>query len=211
MNRNNTNLLFLVIISLMPCVAISGDIEIGEDPKHYDDPTKNEVVNSGVKDYEPSILLSNYHDVKMNGKGNRWHVAGDIGYVSGIRILGRSDRSAEWFEYRHLYDVESSLVKDHTYTVQMQGKGNGYYTCNTNNVVTELYYYDEGDDSVERFRCSEVDSKKGKNVSVEGHTWKSVSNGWKTCSDKYAVTGFYYYDSGDDYIAEIRCSKIVVR
>ncbi|OCQ22534.1 hypothetical protein A7985_00785 [Pseudoalteromonas luteoviolacea] len=102
-----------------------------------------------------------------------------------------------------------TLSSSEIYDIFMNGNGNGndWYECAGGFVVTGMYFYVEGDRSVERFECKRV---MGKSTSYL-HSHKDADiNGPVVCGkvdgrETYA-TGFYYQETGDGRIRYMQCS-----
>ncbi|ASA54867.1 hypothetical protein [Vibrio gazogenes] len=139
---------------------------------------------------------------QMNGKGTGWY--GVNGGINGVYGSGGSDRSIEKFQYE---TPSWGWGNYRTAQIQMDGKGSKDYLCPKNSIITELYYEDSGDDSVEAFRCLEVDPYS---VTVKSVSWEHVKYTGNTyCPKGSYLSGMTYKDYGDDYVERIHCSTIV--
>ncbi|SJN59312.1 hypothetical protein VR7878_03351 [Vibrio ruber DSM 16370] len=137
---------------------------------------------------------------QMNGKGTGWY--GVNGGINAVYGAGDTDRSIERFHYEK---PSWGWATYKTTTKQMDGNGSKDYFCPNNSIITELYYEDSGDDSIEAFRCLEVAQH-----TVEGVGWKHVKYTGETyCPKGSYLSGMSYKDYGDDYVEQIYCSKLV--
>lgn len=144
----------------------------------------------------------------MLGKGNNWHIAHYANRRLAVHILSalnaREDRSLYGFQAKDIDGMPLSSTQ--RYTVFMNGNGNGWYECASGFVVTGMYFYDQGDRSVERFECTKVLGKSTyplfdfQNADINGPVVCGKVHG----KDTY-TTGFYYQDTGDDRIRFMLC------
>ncbi|KZN50128.1 hypothetical protein [Pseudoalteromonas luteoviolacea] len=162
----------------------------------------------------PEAMISSTVDTQafefytMLGKGNRWHIAYHVNRRLAVHILSalnaRGDRSLYGFQAEDIDGM--ALVSTQIYDVFMNGNGNGWYECASGFVVTGMYFYDEGDRSVERFECTRVLGKTTypmfdyQNADINGPVVCGKMHG----KDTY-TTGFYYQDTGDDRIRYMQC------
>ncbi|CCO48833.1 exported hypothetical protein [Vibrio nigripulchritudo SOn1] len=138
----------------------------------------------------------------MNGNGTDWY--GTNGGITKLYGAG-GDRSVEQYYSRSYGEVPWYWATTATVHVQMDGQGSGNYRCPSNHIVTELYYYDGGDDSIEAFRCR----------AMRSHSTYSESSlifipysGTASCPSGKYITGLRYKDTGDDYVEAILCSSV---
>ncbi|MBQ4837849.1 MULTISPECIES: hypothetical protein [Pseudoalteromonas] len=139
---------------------------------------------------------------RMNGNGSGWYATN--GGIRAVYGAGGSDRSVEQFLADTYGSVPWYWATTATVKVQMDGNGSKAYRCPRNHLVTELYYADSGDDSVEALRCKAMRSHStGSETAV-----RVPYTGVAYCPSDYYLTGMRYKDYGDDYVEEIICSKV---
>ncbi|QMV13887.1 hypothetical protein [Vibrio spartinae] len=181
-------------------LCVSMDTFAGESQEGYEDfPSTVDYFSS------PSIATKSGQEAssywkQMNGKGTGWY--GVNGGINAVYGAGDSDRSIEKFQY----EKPSWGWADYRKTkIQMDGKGSKNYLCPNNSIITELYYADSNDDSVEAFRCLEVAQR-----TVKGVSWEHVKYTGNTyCPKGSYLSGMTYKDYGDDYVERIHCSTLV--
>ncbi|SHO54645.1 hypothetical protein [Vibrio quintilis] len=139
-----------------------------------------------------------------------------------MRLAGSNDKSVEEvatnsqaFRALGWYNRDTLEVEEWT----MNGEGNYIdHLCSDGYIVSSLYYFNDGDDSIEQFRCRKLlkQSAQISNGNVNILTLKSngVTNSYDLqnnrtigCGDNEYIVGFQYKDDGDDYITKIYCKN----
>ncbi|KZN53639.1 hypothetical protein N474_20110 [Pseudoalteromonas luteoviolacea CPMOR-2] len=192
-----TYVLFIMLIALYICSPITRAAQLPH-TDHFE-----------VSKLYGDVSTQAFDFYTMLGKGTGWKLALYGNRRLAVHILSALNASAD----RSLYGFQAKDIDGMTlstrqiYNVFMNGNGNNWYSCGNGFVVTGMYFYDEGDRSVERFECTRVLGKS----SSSSHSYKYADiNGPVLCGkvdgrDTYA-TGFYYQDTGDDRIRYMKCS-----